>query len=471
MNTALVFVKPHAAMNEKVREVVKKKLEAAGCNVTSTGEIVAETIDKENLVDIHYYAIASKAVLLQPDQLPVPADKFEGKFGITWESALEKGLCYNGQDAGKKFGLNAVDLEKKWRAAKEGGKMIKFGGGFYCAELDGCYVFNAFFMSMRNKYVKPGAMIYYMKVEFDPKTLSWSDFRIKVIGATDPSIAGKESIRGTLFADWESLGLESKLDTGSNGVHGSASPFESLGERINWCNEELKSDPFAQELIARGISAETISAWTKDPQVVIEEGGKKGSLFDALEDLDYEDCLAAAVELNKLNQPATSSDDAKHIDDEKKVDEAKPAVVEDADASKEADDAKEALPKEEAQPEKETQPAKEVADASKKADDTKEAQPEKETEPEQKVIDEPKGTDDKKEAQPVKETQPAQEVTDESKVVDDKKEALPAKETQPAREAADAGKEDNTEEVDSEKKNSDTQDPAAARSSARCTIL
>jgi len=441
MNTALVFVKPHAAMNEKVREVVKKKLEAAGCNVTSTGEIVAETIDKENLVDIHYYAIASKAVLLQPNQLPVPADKFEEKFGITWESALEKGLCYNGQDAGKKFGLNAAELEKKWREAKDGGKMIKFGGGFYCAELDGCYVFNAFFMSMRSKYVKPGAMIYYMKVEFDPKTLGWSDFRLKVIGTTDPSTAGKESIRGTLFADWESLGLESKLDTGNNGVHGSASPFESLGERINWCNEELKSDPFGQELIARGVSVETISAWTKDPRVVIEESGKKGSLFDALEDLDYEHCLAAAVKLNKLNLPAKSSYDAKLVENEQKVDKAKSADVEEAAASKEADE------KKEVKPATETQPAKEVGDASKEADDAKEVQP-------------------------AKETQPAMEVVDESKAADDAKEYQPAKETQPAKEAADAGNDDNPEEADSEKKTADTLDTEEASCRQKsCTIL
>jgi len=420
MNTALVFVKPHAAMNEKVRDVVKKQLEAAGCKITSSGEIVAERIDKENLVDIHYYAIASKAVLLKPDQLPVPADRFQEKFKITWESALEKGLCYNGQDAGKKFGLDAVALEKKWRAAKIDNKMIKFGGGFYCAEIDGCYVFNAFFMSMRSKYVEKGAMIYYMKVEFDPNTLNWADFRLKVLGTTDPSTAAKESIRGTLFADWESLGLESKLDTGDNGVHASASPFESLGERMNWCNEELKSDPFGQELLARGVSVETISAWTKDPQVLIEEGGKKGSLFDALEDLDYEQCLAAAVKLNKLNLPATSSDDAKHVENEQKVDKARSADVEKAAATKEADDKKEEPPA------TGTQQSKEVGDAPKEADDAKEAQP-------------------------------AKEVVDESKRADEVKEEQPAKETQPAKEVAEVGKGDNAEKGDSEKKAADTQ--------------
>merc|ERR1719233_390017 len=124
------------------------------------------------------------------------------------------------------------------------------------------------------KYVESGALIYYMKVEFDPKTLNWSDFRLKVIGTTDPSVAEKESIRGTLFTNWESLGLPSKLDTGDNGIHASASPFEALGEKLNWCGDELKSDRFGKELLERGVTAETIRAWTKDPQVVIDEGGE-----------------------------------------------------------------------------------------------------------------------------------------------------------------------------------------------------
>jgi hypothetical protein len=41
-------------------------------------------------------------------------------------------------------------------------------------------VMNGFFMEMRSKFVQPGTSIHYYVVEFDPKTLSWSDFRGKV---------------------------------------------------------------------------------------------------------------------------------------------------------------------------------------------------------------------------------------------------------------------------------------------------
>jgi hypothetical protein len=39
------------------------------------------------LIDQHYYAIASKATLVKPKDLPVPQDKFEAAFGVSWAKA------------------------------------------------------------------------------------------------------------------------------------------------------------------------------------------------------------------------------------------------------------------------------------------------------------------------------------------------------------------------------------------------
>ena len=49
-------------------------------------------------------------------------------------------------------------------------RSVKFGGGFYCAEMlkeDGTsiYVFNAFFMSMRSQFVEKGKQIKWFVVE------------------------------------------------------------------------------------------------------------------------------------------------------------------------------------------------------------------------------------------------------------------------------------------------------------------
>eukprot|EP01126_Amoeba_proteus_P005019 TRINITY_DN11656_c1_g1_i3.p1 TRINITY_DN11656_c1_g1~~TRINITY_DN11656_c1_g1_i3.p1 ORF type:complete len:149 (-),score=34.71 TRINITY_DN11656_c1_g1_i3:37-483(-) len=148
-------------------------------------------------------------------------------------------------------------------------------------------------MSMRAKFVTPGTSIHFYSVEFSPEALSWKDFRGKVLGPTDPAEAPEDSLRGTILKNWETLGLKHVPNVGDNGVHASASPFEGLAERSNWLGKKVENDAFGQALIKVGISVDTIKAWSVDPQV------KKRSLFDALEDLDYADCITKAQELNQ----------------------------------------------------------------------------------------------------------------------------------------------------------------------------
>eukprot|EP00604_Paraphysomonas_vestita_P000966 CAMPEP_0174818266 /NCGR_PEP_ID=MMETSP1107-20130205/924_1 /TAXON_ID=36770 /ORGANISM="Paraphysomonas vestita, Strain GFlagA" /LENGTH=147 /DNA_ID=CAMNT_0016029905 /DNA_START=536 /DNA_END=979 /DNA_ORIENTATION=- len=144
---------------------------------------------------------------------------------------------------------------------------------------------------MRAKFVVPGSSIHYYVVQWNPENLSWSDFRGKVLGPTDPAAAPADSLRGIILADWVNLGLKSVPDTGDNGVHASASPFEGLCERMNWLKVPLEADEFGAQLLAAGIPADTIKEWSVDPQV------KGRSLFDSLEDLDTSACISKAVEL------------------------------------------------------------------------------------------------------------------------------------------------------------------------------
>eukprot|EP01043_Picozoa_sp_COSAG02_P064455 COSAG02_NODE_9430_length_2219_cov_1.651887_2_plen_90_part_00 len=82
--------------------------------------------------------------------------KFEQKFGLSWTSALAANKVFNAQGACAKLNVDAAGLDQKWAAAKAADKLVKFGGGFYCAELEpDCYVFNGFFMAMRAKYTTP----------------------------------------------------------------------------------------------------------------------------------------------------------------------------------------------------------------------------------------------------------------------------------------------------------------------------
>jgi hypothetical protein len=185
-----------------------------------------------------------QATLSKPADLNVPAAKFADFFGEEWTTVLAEDRAFNALDMKEKLGGNLDELNAKWDATGEsGGKRIKFGGGFYCGliEHDGVkyYTFNAFFMRMRGKFTDPQGSIHYFAVKFAPSALSWADFRGKVLGPTDPAKAPPESLRGTLFSGWEGLGLASAPNTGDNGVHASASPFEGLGERKNWLKTAL----------------------------------------------------------------------------------------------------------------------------------------------------------------------------------------------------------------------------------------
>ena len=116
------------------------------------------------------------------------------------------------------------------------------------------------------------------------------------------STTAKGSIRRTILDNYKTLGLKSKPNTGDNGVHASASPFEGLAERVNWLGKKVEEDSFGKGLIAKGIPKETIAKWSEDAQVSVEgetKDGKTMSVFDTLEDLDADTSLAKVAKISK----------------------------------------------------------------------------------------------------------------------------------------------------------------------------
>mmetsp|Transcript_96927 Transcript_96927/g.145199 ORF Transcript_96927/g.145199 Transcript_96927/m.145199 type:complete len:380 (-) Transcript_96927:68-1207(-) len=306
-NSAFVFIKPHACKGKAgaVEAVVEDKFAASGIRITGKGEMTADQIDKNMYIDTHYGAIASKAVKLKPSELNVP-DKgkadFEKMFGESWDSAVKAGKVYNAKDAAEKLGLDAAGINEKWSKLSRGKDLLKFGGGFYCGKVGDIYVMNGFYMSMRAAYCNPGEKIQWYTVSWPADSLSWADFRGKVLGATDPSAAPVGSIRRAILDEYKKLGLATKPNTGDNGVHASASPFEALAERANWLGADVESDLYGKGLMAAGVSKDIISKWSGDAQVSVEgetAPGKTMSVFDTLEDLDADDILAKVSKISK----------------------------------------------------------------------------------------------------------------------------------------------------------------------------
>lgn len=307
-NSAFVFIKPHAVTDE-VKKLVTDRFKKDGIRVLSEGAITAEKIDKDMLIDTHYGAIAARAMKQKPSQLAVSQkaqDDFKTTFGMSWPDALKKGVVYNLVDGAKKLDCSYAELGNKYDKLKKGPAgpgttMLKFGGGFYCGKIsDDCFVINGFYASMRTKFTVPGESIYFYEVEWDASSLSWASFRGQVLGGTDPQTADKSSLRNEIFRKWKALGLTSEPNTGNNGLHASASPFEAMAERANWLGVPLSKDAFGRAMLASGVPRNTIIAWCKDPAVKFE--GKAQSLFDLLEDLDGRDCLCKSKAIKASNR-------------------------------------------------------------------------------------------------------------------------------------------------------------------------
>jgi len=303
-NQAFVFIKPHAN-TPKFQAVVKQTLADFGVNINESGSITGEQIDKHKYIDQHYYAIASKATLMQPHELNVPVDKFQKKFGETWKDVLAAGRAFNASGYATHRKWDAATLDKENFAQKKKGLTEKFGGGFYCTQFDNKgkkeYCFNGFFMSMRSKFTAPGTSINYFVVTFDPDKLSWEDFRGKVLGPTDPATAPAGSLRRLVFDNWQAYGLKAEPNTGDNGMHASASPFEGLAELNNWLKKSWSSVSFGKTLLGAGFSESTLNEWSVDPQIWVS-CDKKGSMFDQVEDMDADECLKKCGALLKLQK-------------------------------------------------------------------------------------------------------------------------------------------------------------------------
>jgi hypothetical protein len=58
--------------------------------------------------------------------------RFEAQFGLSWTDALATGRVFNALDGCKDLGITADQMDTEWGKCKKAGKMVKFGGGFYC---------------------------------------------------------------------------------------------------------------------------------------------------------------------------------------------------------------------------------------------------------------------------------------------------------------------------------------------------
>ncbi len=295
-NRALIFIKPHA-ITDKTINFVEQFLNEHGIHLSEARRITAKQIQKQGIVDRHYFAIANTAVFSTPDKYEMGAaakSKFAEAFGIDWDNAVEQGKVYNSVDAQKRLdNISGIELNELWKKSKQ----TKLAPGLYAGyfEEQDFYVVNGFYPGQREVFTSEGAEVVLYEAEFDPGQVKWEQFRQEIIGATDPAKAVEGSLRNLLLERYTELGQTVKPEMSRNGVHASAGPLEGLRERMVWLGTKVKDDPFAQNLLERGMGRDRLDELLENP--IVQLDGQTDPVFDLTEDIDSD---AAAKKLEQL---------------------------------------------------------------------------------------------------------------------------------------------------------------------------
>lgn len=282
-NLALGFIKPHASKSVATWNWARTALEQRGIRVSAETVVTGPEILQQGLIDRHYTVIARVGGCSDPGTLELNAKAlgaFQNAFELSWSQAIDRNLLFSGMAALKKLNVTAAALMGIWATVKP----AKIGAGFYAASIQGIYVLNGFYPSIREIYTADDALIRCFLMDFDGDSLPWKSFRADVIGATDPAKANPDSIRGTLFSRREAFGLT--MNARDNVIHASASPFEAMTERSIWMPDfKLASDPLWKALTGSGIDQPSLASLAGNNPVVTLDG-QTASAIDHMEDTD-----------------------------------------------------------------------------------------------------------------------------------------------------------------------------------------
>lgn len=264
------YVKPHAMGSQAVVTAVGDIFEAAGVRVSGLKRISGAELARGGFFDRQHGAVARFA--LAPDAAALPLDgaggAFEAAFGEPLGKVLAAGTLLPAERAREKLGLSPDDLLREW--AEHGA--TRLAPGLYVARLDheNLYVANGFYPAMRAPFADPaGPGVMTFELAFDRP---WSDFNEVVVGDESPAAALEESVRGYLYDRREALAM--RVDRYDNLIHASASPLETLLDRMAWQTPaKWRSDPLFRRLGPAAADAAALEALRDDEDLLASVRG------------------------------------------------------------------------------------------------------------------------------------------------------------------------------------------------------
>jgi hypothetical protein len=208
-NSALLFIQPDH-FSPRVKDIIEQRLQSVPsltikCQATVTGRRAQE----KQLVDLQYFAVASRACTITPTSAshPFPKEIFSSFFKESLNVVVSQKRIMNAKVACDRFSLTPGILDELWWKADKEQMVCKLGEGFYCGRLkvptgDGTsmiYVVNGFYLAFREKFTNASAMTHCYEIDWSANDMTWRDFHEKVIGCADPSQALKGSIRRQIY--------------------------------------------------------------------------------------------------------------------------------------------------------------------------------------------------------------------------------------------------------------------------------
>jgi len=313
IETSFVFIKPHASSNAVISHV-RELFERFGVNVTSQGKLAGSAILSSGIFEKQFVELEANAILFDVKDIFLAEAEhklFFAKFDISWKELIkQKKLLNMKAETLTQIGLSSESLND---LCLKSAMQIRIRKGLYIFRIDELpktafrkapiWIINGFYPSLRDSYVSPlptVSSVNYMVVEWDSTQLSWSKFMTDILGSRDCSKAKLTSIRGSMFRDWQRLGLPAPPTLRDNCVHASASALAGLRERLIWIRGSLLfTDLFGSRLLAARIPSSTIKLWIENSA---SPDGGVNSVLSQLREQGVENCITYLLELLMENK-------------------------------------------------------------------------------------------------------------------------------------------------------------------------
>lgn len=285
INQAVLFTKPvhHLGLQltpEELDGQVQAFFKGKGFRMVFSQSMTGPSLAERDAIKQHYLMYSEAACIRSVEELGLSDEaisRFESTFGKSWTA--ESGKVLGSPTLQRTKGISSHELYLLWNDRFSNRETCKLQDGVIVAWLEDqdCYCVNAFYPAMEENFYSASTKMAYHVVEFDPRRVSWSQFRRDILGVTDASKADPGSFRGQLYA-----AHAVEFPGRDNFVHGSAGPLEGLIERmIHEPEFDMTTNPVGRHLLSHGVTLDRFQQWKNGRSI-----SQLGEIYDATEEKD-----------------------------------------------------------------------------------------------------------------------------------------------------------------------------------------